>query len=164
MNRYVVVQISDDTGVDAVYVGPDAGWQRWEVLLAKDSLAAWLSTTEPDARLVIMDATPMPDTPRGTMARAVMDTEIPSATEADAAVERAEAGLRRARAALFPSEVRPSVEAVDPPWTELWDTIRDTVTPDEVEAAIEEVKDGSGAFSLDDVGQRLVEKRREDAP
>lgn len=157
--RYVIVQESFDEsgqrGVDAVYVGPGSGWVGWEARIALTALTEWLSETRQTnggTRVTIVQTSPVPDRPRGRMARAVM--------EADAAQR---ARLDEARAAVQAEVGEPRrlavVESVDPPISELWDTIKDSVTPDEVWKAASELG-GDGYLIPDDV-QRQVLKNRE---
>jgi hypothetical protein len=121
VKRYVIVRESSEVGVEAVYAGPGDGWLGWEASLALEALRTWVHgetgqkmnagmRLTDSTRMVIVEATPMPDTPRGLMAKAVMESE-----EYRAGVPADDEG-ERSRLAL--------VTSVDPPVTELWDSRR----------------------------------------
>lgn len=144
--RYVIVQESSDEsgqrGVDAVYAGSGSGWLHWEAGLAFKALTEWLNETRQfndGTRVTVVKVSDLPDRPRELMNRAV------------------EAEKARQGEAPRSAPVLAVVTDVDPPTSELWDSIKETVTPDEVWEAAKTIDDGG--FQVEDL-QRAVVKNR----
>lgn len=144
VTRYVIVRESLESGVEAVYVGPGDGWRGWEAALALKALQQWLRESKhtETTNVVIVPASPMPDRPRGLMAKAVME-----APEFQAGVPDDDG--ERARLAL--------VTSVEPAVTELWESMKDGIDPNEVWDAAKDLPEGG--FSIDALREQVIKNR-----